>query len=185
MSWLNAHRVAANSKSDYATSEDFRKLFTNDVKRLYLLSFFLTANHEKAEQCFVAGLDDCVNGNPVFREWADAWARRVIVRNAVGMIQPRPGNTAPRTCAFRSADEGTLPRIVLHDARFTRVLALEDFERFVFVLSVLEGYPDQGCAILLGASRQEIREARVHAVDHMADFDTEGVIPAACSMAHA
>ena len=68
VSHLKAHRIAENNKSEYATNEDFCKLFTEDVKGLYLLSFLLTVDHEKAEQCFVAGLDGCVNGNSVFRE---------------------------------------------------------------------------------------------------------------------
>jgi hypothetical protein len=101
-------------------------LFTNNVKRFYLLSFLLTANPEKAEQCFLAGLDGCVNGISVFQEWVDCWARRVIVRRAVRLIQPRSGDTAPRMCAFHPADEDTLPGIALQDARFAKVLALED-----------------------------------------------------------
>src|SRR5258707_13897075 len=49
-------------------SNDFRELFTED-NNLYLLSFLLTANCEEAERCFVAGLADCVDGNPVFKVW--------------------------------------------------------------------------------------------------------------------
>jgi hypothetical protein len=53
-------------KSEDTTSDDFRKLFTED-NNLYLLSFLLTANCEEAERCFVAGLADCVDGNPCLR----------------------------------------------------------------------------------------------------------------------
>lgn len=176
MGWLDAHqahRTAASSESDFATNEDFRKLFTKGMSRLYQLCFLLTADHEKAEQCFVASLDDCVNGNSVFLEWVDSWARRLIVRNAMQIIQPRPGNAAPELYASHPVDDGNLSRTVLRDPRFSRVLALEDFERFVFVLSVLERYPDHSCAVLLRTSQLEVRAARVRALDHMADFDTE------------
>ena len=67
----------------YSTSTDFAKVFREDMGSLHMLSFLLTANHEKAEECFVSGLDDCVEGNDVFREWARSWARRAIIRNAV------------------------------------------------------------------------------------------------------
>jgi hypothetical protein len=161
-------------KIHYATKEDFCRLFTNDVERLYLLSYLLTAHHEKAEQCFAASLDDCISGLSVFQEWADAWARRVIVRNAVRVMQPRPGDSAPKLCTF-AADRGSLPGIAFCDARFAKVVALDDFERFIFVLSVLEGYPDHSCAILLGASRHEVRTTRIRSLNHMVGSCTEGL----------
>ena len=52
---------------------------------------------------------------------------------------------------------------------FASVLGLEDFERFVYVLSVLERYPDQTCAVLLGTSIQQILEARIRGLRHIAD----------------
>lgn len=48
----------------------------------------LTANHKKAEQCFVAGIDECVNDNSVFREWAHSWTKCAIIRQAVRMVAP-------------------------------------------------------------------------------------------------
>ena len=45
----------------YANSADFRQVFDEDMEGLYLLSFLLTADREKAEQCFVSGLEDAVN----------------------------------------------------------------------------------------------------------------------------
>src|SRR5882724_89709 len=74
----------------YATSDDFRRVFDEDMNSLYLLSYLLTADRDKAEQCFVSGLEDAVEGNPVFKEWARSWARRVIIINAVRTINPRP-----------------------------------------------------------------------------------------------
>ena len=91
MTCLNTHRIPASGRSGFATAEDFRGLFTEDPNALYMLSFLLTANHEKADRCFVAGLDDCVDGHAVFQEWAGMWARRVIVRNAIRIIAPRKG----------------------------------------------------------------------------------------------
>jgi hypothetical protein len=161
------HGIAANAEGDYATCEDFCELFANNLKRFYLLSFLLTADAEKAEQCFVSSLDNCVNAFSVFQESVDCWARRVIVRGAVRLIQPNPGDTAPKMCAFHSADKYSLPSIARKEGPFARVLALKHFERFAFVLSVLERYPDQSCAILLGASRHEVREARGRAVAHL------------------
>ncbi len=44
------------------------------------------------------------------------------------------------------------------------VLDLEDFERFVFVMSVLEHYSEHDCRLLLGCSAREVREARSRAL---------------------
>jgi hypothetical protein len=73
---------------------------------------------------------------------------------------------------------------VLHCYRapFAGVLALEDFERFAFVLSVLEGYPDQSCAIFLGTSRQEVRGARVRGFDHLAGICSSQVPWLSCPL---
>jgi DNA-directed RNA polymerase specialized sigma24 family protein len=47
------------------------------------------------------------------------------------------------------------------------VLGLEDFERFVFVMSVLEHYSEHDCALLLGCSAREVREARGRALEEL------------------
>ena len=41
------------------------------------------------------------------------------------------------------------------------------FERFVFVLSVLEGYPDRDCAGLLNCPAAAIVTARIRALEHL------------------
>lgn len=155
----------------YATREDFCRLFREDTKSLYLLSFLLMANQEKAEQCFVAGLDDCVNGNPVFHHWAHSWARRVIVRNAIRMVAPRSALKKPTLDAPHAPIQSKPLNMPAHDGHFARVLALEDLERFVYVLSVLERYSEPDCALLLDVSVREFREARARAVQQIADFD--------------
>src|SRR5215831_21002533 len=76
--------------AQYATCADFSRIFAEDMKNLYLLALVLTADSEKAEQCFVSGLDDCTSGNQVFREWARSWARRVVIKRAIRMIAPQP-----------------------------------------------------------------------------------------------
>src|ERR1700704_5540359 len=75
--------IDARKISEYATSEDFCKVFTEDVEGLYLLSYMLMADHEKAERCFVGGLEDSVNGNSVYKQWARSWARRRIIQCAI------------------------------------------------------------------------------------------------------
>src|SRR5882762_9247371 len=53
--------------TQYATSADFRQIFHDEMEGLYLLSFLLTADREKAEQCFVSGIEDSIKGNQFSR----------------------------------------------------------------------------------------------------------------------
>jgi len=152
----------------YASSADFRRVFDEDMSSLYLLSFLLTADHEKAEQCFVSGLDDAVKGNAVFREWARSWARRAIILNAVRVIKPRPGDesgSGPNSCLLNSNNKA------LSDEKpkeIAPVLGLEPFERFVYVITVLERYSDQECSVVLGCKRRDISAVRIRAFQQIA-----------------
>jgi DNA-directed RNA polymerase specialized sigma24 family protein len=179
------HRIAASSKNRFATCEDFRELFIEDMESLYQLSFLLTGNQDEAEQCFLEGLDACLSGISVFREWADVWARRIIIRQALRMRAEHAGSLRWAPGLVESADEGVLSKTSLQRIEFTRVLALEDFERSVFVLSILEGYSTQSCALLLGASREEVLEARARALQNIANLDMEPAVLAGGSVLHA
>jgi hypothetical protein len=150
----------------YASSDDFRRVFDEDMDSLYVLSSLLTADHEKAEQCFVSGVEDAVEGNPVFKEWARSWARRVIIVNAVRAINPRPieDNGRPSSAPV-SGNRKTPP---VEQVEIAAVLALEPFERFVYVMTVLERYSDQDCSLLLGCARRDVVAARTRTFEQLA-----------------
>ena len=67
---------------------------------------------------------------------------------------------------LRAAEDGSLPTLAAQDPRFAAILALQEFERFVYVLSVLEGCTDQQCATLLSVSPQQIEATRLRALRH-------------------
>ncbi len=148
----------------YAVSGDFCRIFAEDMRGLYLLSFLLTGNRANAEQCFVSGLEHSIGANRVFKEWARSWARRTIIQNAIRMMQPTRQRSASLAASAASA-EVELSEI---EAKLTPVVGLNTFERFVFVMSVLEGYSDQDCKTLLACSRTDIVRARLQALRHMA-----------------
>ena len=136
--------------------------------RYLALVYEVQGKDEKAEQCFVAGIEDSVKSNFVFKEWARSWARRAIVQNAIRMMAPRHNHTARRIGGPDLGDkfQGTQET----DAAIATVLALEDFERFVFVLSVLERYSDLDCSLLLSCSRVEVGEARMRALQQISEL---------------
>jgi hypothetical protein len=147
----------------YATGADFCRIFKENMKDLYLLAFLLTADQTKAEECFVAGLDDCSETNQVFKEWARDWARRVVIKNAIRLIAPV--DKAPTTVLHRGGQE----QARRHDqadlrAEISTLLGMPAFDRFVLVMSVLEGYKDLECALLLGCAQATFRTARLDAL---------------------
>jgi DNA-directed RNA polymerase specialized sigma24 family protein len=152
----------------YASREDFRRIFTDELDGIYQLSFLLTRDPQKAEQCFVRGLEDCVAGNSVFREWARSWAKRAIIQNAIRELKPRPRvSNSPQSPPIFS-DIDPLSSGPGNHFEIDAVFGLEDYERFVFVLSVLEHYSQHDCALLLGCSVPEVREARTRALKELA-----------------
>jgi hypothetical protein len=76
------------NRGAYATLADFKRIFSEDVNSLYLLSLLLTGTPDQAEECFVEGIGESTKGNYVFKEWARSWARRTIIQSAIRLIAP-------------------------------------------------------------------------------------------------
>jgi hypothetical protein len=161
-------QVREEEANRYASREDFRKIFREDLDGLYQFAFLLTCDPAKAERCLVSGLEDCVSGNRVFREWVRSWAKRTIVQNAIRESKPRPSqSTSPLSGAiFPDVDQHS--RGPGGHFEIDAVLRLADFDRFVFVMSVLEHYSEHDCALLLWCSTREIREGRTRALKELA-----------------
>ena len=167
---LHQIRTGKDNANEYATREDFCRIFSEEMNGLYQLSYLLTGEHEKAEQCFVAGLEDSVKANNVFREWARSWAKRVIIKNAIRALRPQPTDADSSAPASVVSQKSKLRIIRDRHLEIDGLLALEDFERFVFVMTVLERYSDPDSALLIGCSIGEIRAARIRALDEIANL---------------
>jgi hypothetical protein len=153
--------------NQYATRDDFRKIFTKELDSLYGLLFLLTKDQARAEKCFVAGLEDCVNANHVFKGWALSWARRALVQQAIHELQPQP-DQRPRLSRQGVAEAINLAGDPKRQIAMDGVLSLERFERFVFVMSVLERYTEHECSLFLRCSPRDIRNARLRALQQVA-----------------
>lgn len=117
-----------------------------------------------AERCFVAGIDYCIDGNSVFKERAQSWARRAIIKKAILMIAPELDGCG------EWVDRNHLPIVCrqVGDHPLHHVIQLEPFERCVFVMSVLEHFCDHECSLLLNTTRERIRSGRTNAMEHLA-----------------
>jgi DNA-directed RNA polymerase specialized sigma24 family protein len=154
---ISYRAVEAQSQESrsYSTPEDFCQLFEKQMDGLYSLALLLTGEDTTAEECFLSALDDCRKSTNVFREWALSWSRRAIIKDAIRRLHPAPTshqNTA--TPATVSTASGVL----------SRLLGLQTFERFVFAMSVLEGYSVHQCAVLLDCGPRDVTHARLRAL---------------------
>jgi hypothetical protein len=138
----------------YVAATDYCKIFDEDMHSLYLLAFLLTADEDKAEKCFVGGLEACVEEVGVCLEDPRSSARRSIAKHAIQMISPAPVEGANDFfVSSMTASWGTRDP-------FAVIVSLCAFERFVFVMSILEGQSDEDCQSLLRCSRHDVVMAR-------------------------
>ena len=141
-------------------------VLTEEMHSLYLFSFLLTADNDIAGECYVYGLGECVEGISVFMDWVRSWARRTILKHAIRMIMPAPEQADNLSLiSFKGAPTSG------KNSLYAAILALSAFERFVFVMSVLEKQSDEDCSMLLGCSRRDVMIARELALKRLANTD--------------
>jgi DNA-directed RNA polymerase specialized sigma24 family protein len=158
---MNLH---SNRTRGDETRKGFCQAFQKDLNSLYQLALLLTGDYRDAESILVAGFEECAGGNPVFKKWARSWARRIIITNAIRLIAPLPWGS----------DEGYVQND--HELRAwfpgdgpgQAIARLQAFERFVFIMSVLERIPERECAELLGCGTPAVVDARTRALQTIA-----------------
>src|ERR1700739_947203 len=99
-------------------------------------------------------------------EWVSSWARRAILKCAIQMIKPVPEHPDSLPLIRRKG-----PATSADNNPFAEILALGAFERFVYVMSILEGQTEQDCAVLLRCSRRDVMIARVLALTRLPTTD--------------
>lgn len=148
----------ATRRERYAGRKDFCAIFQEEMHALFSLALLLTADREAAGQCFLAAFEDCLHGAEVFRGWERSWSRRAIVKQAIRMVGPRPGDS---DAAARLDAEG-IP---------ARLLQLPTFARFVFAMTVLERFTIQECAVLLRCVPSDVEMARRRALQSVGSME--------------
>jgi hypothetical protein len=154
--------LPARPISERATAVNFCSIFDEYMDNLYSLAFLLTADHDMAEVCFVTGLENCLNGSTVFKEWAHSWSKRAVIKNAIRLMNPLPGNGS-KVHSMTSGMAGKSGSAILDS--LTRQ---SPFDRFVYVMSVLERYTDQECSVLLSCSSRDVVDARSRVLHSLA-----------------
>jgi hypothetical protein len=155
-------RRKQSERGEYAGKEVFVSVFNCERAGLQRLAILLTANSDAAKRCLMRAFEECISSSTVSRRWALSWTRRVVIRNAISLVM-NPGiessvdTSDHRDDAAIAFSRDDLPGAI---AGSESILDLLEFDRFVFVICVLEQYSIYDCALLLGRSLREIVEAR-------------------------
>jgi DNA-directed RNA polymerase specialized sigma24 family protein len=171
-------RQDCEGRTDYATHSDFCAIFRDHPDRLYRLALVLTGNELIAERCLLTAFDLCVE-RLVFKESASAWSRRSVIKTAIKFLSPAPDN---RFHIDLIANRTELD--FEKGASLRRMQELTPFDRFVFVMSVLERYSDRDCALLLGCSFSHILPARIRAFQQISRAEKRYPAPGSASPAY-
>jgi DNA-directed RNA polymerase specialized sigma24 family protein len=152
------------AKVDYTTPVDFCKLLENEMNSLYRLAFLLTANHHDAERCFGATINASSEQQAVFKPWAVHWLKRSLIKYAIQIVSPV---SAMGKRESSRAEQPATPA----DSELDAVTRLAPLERFIFVMSILEGYSAWECSLLLGCSIKNVLQVRLRALRRLPDAD--------------
>lgn len=160
---MEKHSIERNTLSQYATAEDFHRIFDQDNCSLHRLSQLLMVVEDMTERCGRSALEECITASGVLITFAASWARRSIVTNAIRLtdIGKNPDSSHIDSVFGNGASPAGVP------AAFGNVIALHNLQRFVFVMSALEQYTDHECSILLRCSHRDICEARTRAFRYL------------------
>jgi len=162
---------SADLRADYANRADFCEVFDRELRPLYLLAFLLTANHKRAEQCFVSTLDEALEQTAVFKDWAGSWVKRCLIKNAIRSVRPTSARSSEKKdfwSGVKSATGG--------ESGVDTVAQLSPLERFVLVMTVLERYSAWDCSVLLGCSPKKVAQEQMRALrrlPHLGAFELE------------
>jgi hypothetical protein len=151
-----------SERREYARNEEFISVFESERASLQRLALLLTGNSEAAKLCLIRAFGECIASSSVSKEWILSWTRRMVIRNAISLVM------GPGDQSFVNTNDDThgglitfFPDVSLDAISDSEsILDLPEFDRFVFVICILERYSTRDCALLLDRSPRDINEAR-------------------------
>lgn len=145
----------------HANSKDFCKAFESEMNSMYLLAFLITGKHQLAERAFIRILQEVQSDNGVVKSHVSDWIRHRLIEDAISAISPRKEQQPDLWFGETEA--------AFYINSVTQLVLVE---RFVFVLTVLEGYSTRECCLVLGINPHAVAEAKSSALDKLGRFVT-------------
>ena len=106
-----------------------------------------------------------------FKGWEESWSKRCLIEHAIDAIIFQPGRReARRDLWLQERGENKLRTFL--DA----VTQLKSTERFVFVMTMLEGYSAKETALLLDRTPESVHNLRIEALQRLAELNQEMIV---------
>jgi hypothetical protein len=164
----------SQTEVEYATADDMQKLFAAAMNDLFCLAFLLTAHADRAEDCIIRSIRECLNTRYVLKEELPDWVRNIVIWNGIRIVKDQAGTS------FGDTRDDSIPLVPKSSRSLLRItdyssgiLELSNLDRLVYVICILEDYTSRHCALLLSRSREEVREARNRALARIAEFESK------------
>jgi hypothetical protein len=156
-------KMRSRNRAEFATHAGFCRVFEQELKPLYLLSFLLTASHADAERCLTITMDEVLGQQEsVFKESALVWIKYRLIKVAIQLKLVADRGRINRIDPWSMTEPEDMTSVQIH-----AVTQLESFRRFVFVMSVLEKYSIKQCSLLLDCSQEAVLRERVNALKQL------------------
>jgi len=139
--------------------------FEEKSSELYSLAFLLTGNADRGVEAFSRALDFDEEANPVFGEFMNAWARKLVIAEALGTMDAELRTSRQRTARAAEdeipGDTKWKPRPHIAKEDFEEaVIAIDAFPRCAMLLTIFEGMSIEAAAALLNADEALTRMAQ-------------------------
>ena len=140
------------------------EIFEENSSELYSLAFLITGNMDRSVEAFNRALD-FDEDNPAFGKFMNAWARKLIIVEALATIKNEL-RTSKQRVARAAEDELT------KDARLKKrpyiareefeeaVIAIDAFPRCAMLLTIFEGMTAKAASVLLNEDEALTRKAQ-------------------------
>ncbi len=161
----HSHQLRTIEQDLFAIPEDFQQLFAREMTRLFCLAMHLTGDADRAETCLILAMRDCFRENSLAKHRVHAWARRMVIRNAMRLVLGIENEILCEAGLDFSLQPRELPIDALRDSAAIR--NLPDLDRVAFVICVVERYSILDCALLLRKAPQEVHDAIVRATSQV------------------
>ena len=155
----------SRNKSLVAKPKDWERVFAEQTIDLLRLALQMIADAEQAESCVILAMRDCFFRSRIARDQAHAWARRMVVRNAIRLVLGRRNDILGESGFEFHLQPRGFSLDALRDS--VAILTLPVLDRLCLVICVLERYSILDCALLLGRAPQEVHDAIARAINQV------------------
>jgi hypothetical protein len=137
------------------TQETLVETFENHSSELYWLAFLLTGNADRSVLAFDKALEYDEEDNPFFGDFMNAWARKLIVVEALGTIEKELRLSMLRVARLVDDAPGDVKTLrspeITQEGFEEAVISIDAFPRCAMLLTVFEGMSLEAASVLLNA----------------------------------